>query len=299
MIKKRIRNISAWFVALLLIGFGFTRRVKKKALNGEFILSIYFHSPDKKLFEFCVKWLIKNNFHFLSQEDVLSIIKENKPLPKGAVIITLDDGWQTNEDNVVAIANKYKIPVTIFISTDPVENGGYWWPYVKTANERNLTEYSVEYLKKIPNKERERIIGEIKKTIQADRVAMTIDQVKSISKSGFITLGSHTVSHPILINCEDGESFFELKESKQILKTWINKNVNTFAYPNGDYSDREIKYLEELGYQLAYTTVPTYLTKDLLQNVYELPRFAIFENISNPEAVCRMLGVWQNALKKT
>lgn len=293
LVKRKIRYIGAWFVAFLLIRMGFTKQIKKRAINGEFILSIYFHSPSKELFEFCITWLLKNNFNFLSQEDIISISNKTKSFPKAAVVITVDDGWQTNEENIVVIANTYKVPVTIFVSTNSIESGDFWWPYVTSANRMKVTTCTVESLKKVLNKKREIIVNEVKRVIQLDRAAMTIDQIKSIAKSDFITIGGHTVTHPILTNCENDEVYFELKESKITIEKWINKKVVSFAYPNGNYNEREIKYLKELGYVIAYNTKPLPLTEMALQNVYELPRFSVYENISENEAVCRMLGLWQ------
>ena len=297
--KKKLRNACAWLAAMLLIRLGLTNRAKKKAINGEFILSIYFHAPSKKLFEFCVKWLIKNDFHFLCQKDVYSIYKKEQPFPKRSVIITVDDGWQTNIENIVAIADKYKIPVAIFVSTEAVENGNFWWPYIEYATKMKMINQSVESLKKLPNKERGAIVNSVKKNIQLGRQAMTPEQIKNISASEYITIGSHTVTHPILTNCEDEQVYFELNTSRQKIEEWVKKEVVHFAYPNGDYGDREIKYLKDLGYILAYTIQPDYLTKQRLENIYQLPRFDIFENISNAEAICRMLGVWQSPLMKT
>lgn len=292
-----MRNIAAWFVACFLILLGFTRRAKKKALNGRFILSVYFHAPNKNLFEFCINWLIKNNFNFLSQEDVWLITQKKRPFPQNAVIITVDDGWLSNEENVVAVAVKYRIPVTIFIPTDAIRDGDYWWLYIEKAKKMRLTEYSAGHLKHVSNEERRNIVAELKKNIYIGRAAMSVDQVKRISGSEYITIGSHSLSHPVLVNCDDGESYMEIKRSKEIIEGWLNKEVKYFAYPNGDYSLREMRYLSETGYALAYTTAPEYLTEEVIEKSYELPRFEVFENISEAEAICRLLGVWQSIFK--
>ncbi|HEX7366910.1 MAG TPA: polysaccharide deacetylase family protein [Pelobium sp.] len=291
--KNKIRNLLAWGLSLGFILLGLVQRSKQKSLNGKYILSIYFHNPSKKLFEFCIKWLLRNNFHFLTQEDVIAIANQKKQFPKGGVIITVDDGWASNEENIAAIANKYKIPVTIFISTEPVENGNYWWPYVDFASKNKLTNYTVQGLKKVPNSERMLALAQIKQTVSLPREAMTIEQVKAIAQTKFITIGGHTVTHPILPNCQDEQSFTELKASKTIIENWIGQTINSFAYPNGNYGGREIAYLEQLGYKIAYTTKPLPLTKDALSKIYEIPRFGVFENVSNLEAICRMTGVWQ------
>lgn len=291
--KKKIRNLLCSLIGGLIILTGYPTRIKRKALNGEFILSIYFHSPSKSLFEFCIKWLIKNGFTFISQEDVLAVAQNKKAFPKGAVLITVDDGWQTNQNNIVAVAQQYNVPVTIYIATEPVESGNFWWSYIQKANEMNMTGHNIASLKKVPNNERKKIVQEIQKTIKLHRQALTIDQVKDIAKTDLVTIGAHTVTHPILINCSDVEVKDELKKSKEVLEGWINTSIATFAYPNGDYSEREINYLKKLGYSLAYTTKPLPLTKQAIQNQYELPRFNVFEGVSKNEAICRMLGIWQ------
>lgn len=291
--KRKIRYVAASCIALILIAFGFVKRAKRRALNGDSILSIYFHAPSQALFEFCITWLLSNDFHFLTQHEMILISQNKLPFPTGGVVITVDDGWQSNKDNIVAIANKYKIPVTIFVSTEPVENGNYWWPYVGHAMHKNITEHTIETLKKVPNNIRELEVNRIKKKIELPREAMTVNEVKEIAQSDLITIGGHTVSHPILNNCDDEQSYAELKDSKITLEDWIGKDVKSFAYPNGDYQQRELNYLKDLGYKIAYTTKPDSLDKESLKKIYELPRYAIFENIPNLEAVCRMTGVWQ------
>ncbi len=156
-----------------------------------------------------------------------------------------------------------------------------------------LSNYSIEALKKMPNHQRERIVDQVKTKLHQKREALTMSEVKDIATSKYVSIGGHTVWHPILINCDDEEALTELSLSKEKLQQWLNIEVKGFAYPNGDYGQREIRYLKETGYAMAYTTEASYLTKDKLYRLYELPRFCVFENISEAEAICRMLGVWQ------
>lgn len=294
---RNFRNFSAFIIARFLILLGFTGSVQRKALRGDFILSIYFHSPDKFLFEFCIKWLKRNGFIFLSEKDIVAIANKETTFPKGGVIITVDDGWRSNGENVIAVAEKYKVPVTIFVTTDAIINGNYWWPYVAKARQDNLNFPSIEELKKIPNQEREKIIKKIKNELSIDRQALTLQELKKASKSRYINIGAHTVNHPILVNCEDDEAFLEIEKSQLQIQEWLNTQVESFAYPNGDFSSREINYLKKLKFSSAYTTEPEYLTRERIAKIYQIPRFCIFEGISNSEAVCRMTGVWQRFFK--
>ncbi|HEY8893811.1 MAG TPA: polysaccharide deacetylase family protein [Niastella sp.] len=296
--RRSLRNILAYIAASMFIMTGLVRQARRRALNSQCIISLYFHKPDKNEFEFCIRWLQKKGFRFLSPHDIEKIIKAEMPFPKGAVCITVDDGWKTNVKNVVEVANKYKVPVTIFVSTTPAEEGSYWWSYVNKARQAGLIQFSKKELKKMPEEKRLGILQELKKKVTPDRDAMTIDEVISVSDSPFVTIGSHTETHPILINCEDDQVYEELKTSRQKLETWIGKEVAYFAYPNGDFSQREIKILNALNYRLAFCSEPRYLTPDLLKDNYKLPRFGFLEGASAAENICRITGVWHSMMTK-
>jgi poly-beta-1,6-N-acetyl-D-glucosamine N-deacetylase len=188
----------------------------------------------------------------------------------------------------------YRVPVTIFISTAPVEEGTYWWSYVNKGKRYSLkSQLSKQDLKRVTNKDRLLQIDALKKAISLKRDAMTIEQVKNASTSEYITIGGHTHNHPILINCTEKEVYDELEISKQKLESWTGKQVVYFAYPNGDYSKREMQILNELDYSLAYCSEPRYLTPDVLKDKYILPRFGFLEGASFAENICRMVGVWK------
>ena len=288
------RNISALVIARLLIGLGLVRAAKKKALDGAFILSVYFHNPSKKEFESCIKWLKKNDFQFLSAFDLEQIIHGAAPFPIGGVLLTVDDGWKSNLENVVAVANEQAVPVTIFVSTAPVEGGVFWWSYC-LKNKPMLTNHSCSLatLKKIPNNERLAILSRLTHTVLLRREALTVEQVVDISRSKYITIGGHTHNHPILPNCDNVEVVSEITLCKQRLESWTGKNVHYFAYPNGDFGDREKQILRESGWHLAFGIQQKYLTPSRLKDPLELPRFCFIEGASFEENLCRVTGVWK------
>ncbi|CAM3882509.1 polysaccharide deacetylase family protein [Pontibacter korlensis] len=296
--KLTIRNMLGLLFAYILIWSGFVRRALNKALQGDYVLSIYFHKPTRREFEASIRWLQKNNFNFLSTADLEKIVLQESPFPKGAVVITVDDGWQSNEDCIAEVAKKYKVPVTIFVSTGPVEEGVYWWSYAQEARRRNIKCLSLKALKKLPNKSRLEEIAEIKNLIYLDREAMTIDQVKTVADSDYVSIGGHSHSHPILVNCSAEQVHSEMSVSKIKLESWLEKDISCFAYPNGDYGEREIRTLQRLGYRLAFCSEPRHLTPDVLDKCYQLPRFGFLEGASFAENTCRMVGVWQHTVQR-
>lgn len=290
-----IRNIAAFFVSSWFIASGRIKKIKQRAANGEFIISVYFHDPSKKLFESTVKWFLKNGFHFISAEELSDILRNKKPFPKSAVVFTADDGWKDNKPNIAAVANQYKIPITIFASTQPIETGeGYWWSYVAKATEKGLTNATVSGLKKVPNAERMNIVESIKTQLPLEREALTIDELKTLSDTRYVHIGSHTITHPILTQCTDEQSGREIKQSRQILEQWLQKPVKHFAYPNGEFTEREIKSLQDSGYDIAFSTIPQYINNDNRNAFYAIPRFDVLENVSFAENICRMTGIWFN-----
>ena len=290
-----IRNIAAFFMSAWFIASGRTRKIRKQAANGEFILSVYFHDPDKKLFESTVRWFLRNGFHFISVAELNEILRGRKPFPTSAVVLTADDGWKNNKENIVAVANQYKVPFTIFASTRPIETGeGYWWSYISKAHEKGAIATSVSALKKVPNEERLATVAEVRKTITLSREALTIDELKEVANGNYVSIGSHTVTHPILSKCNDNTAAYEITESRKILEQWLNRPVTHFAYPNGDYGNREINTLKDAGYEIAFSTIPDYIRPGDQHNLYAVPRFDVLENISFAENICRMTGIWFN-----
>jgi peptidoglycan/xylan/chitin deacetylase (PgdA/CDA1 family) len=276
-------------------------QIKTASAKGEILLSIYFHNPSHKLFTSCVIWLKKKGFSFISVGDLQDIIANKKSLPPYSVLLTVDDGWKENKENIAEVAEQLQIPVTIFISTEPVEKEKrFWWTVVDDGRKNKITNKSVGELKHIPDEEKVKIIAQIEKELPKKRDALTVDEVKEIANGNFITIGSHTVSHPILTQCKNEQSLFEINNSKQKLEDWLQKPVTSFAYPNGMYSEREKENLKDAGYTIAFNTIPGYVTKETLNSPFDIPRFDVLENVSLLENYCRMTGIWfQRKNKKT
>jgi peptidoglycan/xylan/chitin deacetylase (PgdA/CDA1 family) len=83
---------------------------------------------------------------------------------------------------------------------------------------------------------------------------------------------------------------YELAESKRVLESWTGKSVVSFAYPEGRFDGRESSLLLKCGYELAATTEAAFVTQE--SDPYLVPRFHVGDNISFPEAICNMVGVW-------
>jgi len=287
--KRLIRQI----IANLLIVLGFVRRKNNQIHSSNLITSIYFHDPSKELFERCINWLIKNKYHFISTEDLYNTLVNNKKIDAGAVCITVDDGKKNNLENIIPLATKLKIPITLFISTEPVENGVFWWSYINKNNTKRVNKISVEFCKRLPNSERLKLIEQIKMSVNLKREAMAKEDVINISKLNNVTIGNHTVNHPITTMCEIKDLNYEISEASNLLKSWVGDEISFFAYPNGDFDGREVDVLINNKIKMAFTTIPKHIDPHQQINPFQVPRFSLNDEGSVAENICKMVGVWQ------
>ena len=293
MILLHIRNVAAQLLSAYYLSGKRVKEVKKKAADGEILLSVYFHNPSKHLFSSCIKWFKKNGFSFISVSELNEIIENKLPLPKSTVVLTVDDGWKENKENIFEVAEAEQVPVTIFITTEPVEKEKrYWWSTVQEGIKKGLCNETVMGLKKVPNAKRMEVVEKLETQLPTERDALLITEIQQFKNSKYIQFGGHTVTHPILPQCSNDVSEYEIETAKQKLEQWLSKPINSFAYPNGSYTQREIDLLINKGYHISFNTIPEYIKKDSLLKPYELPRFDVLENVSLTENICRMTGIW-------
>ena len=94
-----------------------------------------------------------------------------------------------------------------------------------------------------------------------------------------ITIGAHTVSHPILSHLDDTTLEYEIVKCQRVLQNHLNKPVRHFSYPNGrplDYDDRALR-LVSTHYDSATTTTPG-LTSET-SDIYQLPRMHVDDEV--------------------
>jgi peptidoglycan/xylan/chitin deacetylase (PgdA/CDA1 family) len=270
-IHSVLRNCFCGILAWGVIASGRVRRARKRSLGGGVVTSIYFHNPNRRLFAKCIRWLIENGYVFISADDLVDILHHGKTPPKGAVWLSFDDGYKEWLRNVIPVIREHRVPVTLFIPTGIVQNGGLfpWMHLGESAGKNGGNGNGV-------------------------RDAVTVPELKQIASSPQVTVGGHTVNHTVTVQLNEESTRFELGESKTVIERWTGEEVKCFAYPEGRFDGHERPVLEKLGYKLAATTVNALITRET--DPYLVPRFCVSDNISFPEAICNMVGEWRPAL---
>jgi len=261
------------------------------------ILSIYFHNPSPYLFGSIIKHLNDCGYKFISLKQFNEII-ENRQLNEKVAIITIDDGWQNNL-KLLDIVRKYKVFITIFITTTSVEEGNFWWEYVIKRENINkpIIKQELESIKKLNEKSFYAEIRKLKSSLNLERSALTKEEVIQLSKEPFVAIGSHSVSHPILTNISYKVQKSELSDSKIVLESWTNNSVIFFSYPNGNYSEELKTLAKECGYELCFIDDASYIDLDKVDK-FSIPRMSIYDNGGYFEALSKIYGIWQRFHKE-
>src|SRR5439155_17121789 len=101
---------------------------------------------------------------------------------------------------------------------------------------------------------------------------------------------SHTVFHPILPACSTERARWEVVESKEALEREHGLKIYALAYPNGDYSDREIGLLQSAGYTCGLTSDAGF--NDSETDPFRLRRVVLPDDAGVNEVIVRASGLW-------
>lgn len=267
-------------------------------------------TPDmfKKQMEF-----IKKNFNPITMQQFIASLDGGEKLPKRPVLVTFDDGFKDNYSIAYPILRELDIPATIFVATDFISSDETIWfdklafffnridaseikiPKLNlTVNIENSMDarrdcYTrvIEKLKLVDNSLRLLVLeelyaqyGDVYKTRTDEESAlseaMTWTDLKEMSENG-ISIGSHSVTHPILSMLNPNELSYEIDESKKMLENQLAKPIDSIAYPVGQYESytkEVVSTIKNSGYIAAFSYVPGISKRKSLEH-YSIKRLHV------------------------
>lgn len=258
---------------------------------------ITFHViPNAKWFEEIVL-LLKSMFTIITMDQAYERFSA-KSTEKGLCLITFDDGDLTFIENAMPVLTKHKLPATLFLSPKIVMEHSNFWHQEMHGYDKEQFLQVIEQLHGIdPAVLRPFDLHVVMKCFPIDEVWAMIHTYQQrfneppkspqcidtkmlgqILDSKLVTIGGHTIDHPILRNENAKRSRKEIIDSVQQLRKLTNTDVHYFAYPNGipdvDFNEREQLYLKECGVRLSFSTDSQYLGfRDA--NAFSMPRIGI------------------------
>jgi peptidoglycan/xylan/chitin deacetylase (PgdA/CDA1 family) len=240
--------------------------------------------------------ILKNKFNLVDIKEIENFYYNGKIL-KNSCHLTIDDGDKTFYDIIYPVLKKMNIPATLFVSPKICADlSNFWFQEIRVMDPDKMKKiisedykidlnilqpYSIFVIfKNLKISQIWSLIGRYKSLhnlLPIENQNMSIEQLKEIDRYGLITIGAHTMNHPILANESDETSEQEIVDSIRGLENILAHEVNYFAYPNGtpnlDFSLREIEILKNTNCSLAFSVEK----KDfkLTDNPFSIPRYGL------------------------
>ncbi|GAB1545566.1 hypothetical protein NUACC21_82420 [Scytonema sp. NUACC21] len=117
---------------------------------------------------------------------------------------------------------------------------------------------------------------------------LSAEEVYALEQGSLIEVGAHTVNHPFLSTLSGSKQQYEIEHSKTRLEEIIERPVNSFAYPHGDYTGQTVELARKVGFVCACSTIPTKVQRN--NDCFQLPRLVVQD--WDGEEFARQLSRW-------
>ncbi|MGZ3410642.1 MAG: polysaccharide deacetylase family protein [Xanthobacteraceae bacterium] len=224
--------------------------------------------------------------------------------------ITFDDGYRDNKQHAYPVLKKHNVPFAIYVPTSFIERRGeLWWltlEAVIAANDR-ITIQMDETLRVLDChtvEEKQSAYSEIYWWLRGlssddeirsavrdlaaryhvdlsetyDSLCMTWRELAELSTDPLVTIGAHTINHPILAKTSADVARREIEAGAAEIARVLGRWPTHLSYPFGDATSagqREFAIARELGFKTAVTTRPGVLFPEHRDYLMALPRISI------------------------
>lgn len=271
------------FVASLFRISGFTLFIRKIVQKKRVTIIIY-HDPKPDVFREHIQYLFRV-YNFIPLGELVQAIHDNdwSKIPERGLVITIDDGVKHNYQLLDTI-KEYQFTPTIYLCSHVAGTRRKYWNSAGFENHHKL--------KKLKNSRRLEIlrakIDYEQEREYEERQALSWDEIREMSP--YVDFQSHSKFHPILTNCTDEECREEIEESKTHLERVLNKPIEHFCYPNGDYSKREVEFVTNAGYRSSRSVDVGW--NSLKTDPFKLKAYYVSDDATLNMMKVQITGIW-------
>lgn len=198
----------------------------------------------------------------VSLDAVLDANAGGEPLPRGAVLVTIDDG-HPSVVHAAGVFAELAVPAVCFVVSDLIDtNTPFWWDEVVALTAQGATAEGCEGrggmdlvndLKRVPDARRRAVLAELRTQAKAP---VEVEQIThgdlGVLQDAGIAIGGHSASHPILTRCDDEVLAHEVRSCRERLTQLLGSAPRSFAYPGGGVDDRVVAATELAGWEVAF-----------------------------------------------
>ncbi len=258
----------------------------RHSIQKEKTTILMFHRPSATHFNIAVNNL-KKRYNIISFEQYLNAISgEDNTLPNHSLILTFDDGWISNY-SLLPVIEKHQIPITIFLMAGIADTNRHPW-FTVIADKQLKREIKTMSDSGKTARLKHKGFEETKEYPQ--RLTLNQKEIQTMQNSGLVTFGSHALFHPILPRCSDAKAAKEITLSRQIIENLTCQPCSVFSFPNGEYSERDIRLCKKAGYRAAVTLDVGY--NNAHSDPFRLKRISTPDKGSLSEIIVKVSGLW-------
>lgn len=204
-----------------------------------------------------LRWL-KGRFNLVPLRSIANAAANGGTLGD-KLALTFDDGLRSNVEVAYPLLHRLAIPATFFVCPGLVDRARWLWTHEARRRLARLSAHAraelaqewaasadiqqfVAWMKTLDSAARKRVERRLQEATpdfaptDAERAAFDLADWKALRRldPAIISIGSHTLTHPILPGVPEAELEAEVRDSRRQLERGLERPVDTFAYPNGD-----------------------------------------------------------------
>ncbi len=256
--------------------------------------------------------LAERGYEVVTMDDLLERLRSGTRSARPVAVLTFDDGYRDNREHALPVLERHGAPATFYITTGFADRTArFWWAELEAAIRnadrialtiagevldlpaRNAVEKTAAWeaiywrLRRGP----EQALLDTVARLGADHgvdgralvaaACMDWDELVTFADHPLVTIGAHTLTHPMLAKHADADVRRELQDGRLQLEGRLGRPVRHLAYPVGDPTSagpREFALAREAGYASAVTTRPGVVFPEHRDHPTALPRLSVNGN---------------------
>ena len=232
---------------------------------------------------------LARHFDVVPLGTIVDRVLGSEPATGRELALTFDDGLRNNFAVAVPVLRDLGLPATFFVCPALIEDGRWLWNHEARARLKILrsegVEDKIEWMKTLPldqrRTEEEKLRAETASfaPTAGQRTAFDMaswQEIAALDPAQF-TIGSHSLSHPILTTLSEADLRTEVAGSRERLEERLGRPVDLFCYPNGA-EDEAVRACVAGAYRAAVTTEPGFVEAD--GDPFRLSRIGAVESLS-------------------
>jgi peptidoglycan/xylan/chitin deacetylase (PgdA/CDA1 family) len=256
-----------------------------------------------------VRTLRRSGFDFLSLDEMHHRMTE-RDFSRRFVCLTFDDGYRDTLQWAYPILKDAEVPFAVYVPTSfPDRLGELWWLALEAVIARNdriglaidgrdrkfdcrtVAEKRALYDELywwLRSRSTEAELREVVRNLAAfyhvdiaafcNELCMSWSELAELAADPLVTIGAHTVTHPMLAKLTRDAVRSEMDLSRSVIEAALALRPQHLSYPFGDRTSaaaREFEIAAELGFKTAVTTRPGVLFPGHSQRMLALPRISL------------------------